>query len=255
MHTAQSSRGETADTAAEAVPSALPPSTRQRSLPKKTVSGLLNTKPGALGQLGCNAGAGAAPAQNLPVKRRGSFQQLKKGVQSCGSGAAFEGNAGSTSSLDSDSTQQSNVLSKLSQKMTHWEKYGTVLVLFLVDDCGSDKDAILQMLSAEGYDDHVSESMDSTLKVFEDGEVFPDIVMVDSDNDSVSVSQLIAKLMNINPTVAIMVLGSLGGATSCVASLQAGATDFMTKHQAVRNAGAHGVFFESIATDTRLAGR
>lgn len=32
--------------------------------------------------------------------------------------------------------------------------------------------------------------MDSTLKMFEDGEVFPDIVMVDSDNDSVSVSQV-----------------------------------------------------------------
>lgn len=35
--------------------------------------------------------------------------------------------------------------------------------------------------------------------------------------------------MTINPTVAIMVLGSLGGTTSSVASLQAGATDYMTK--------------------------
>lgn len=136
------SPGEVPAEASTSSPTA--PSPPSRRLPGRTASGLLNTKPGSLG-----LNAGASPqTQNLPVKRRGSFQQLKK-AQTGSNGTSVDNNASSTSSLDSDSTAQSSVLAKLTKKMTHWEKYGTVLVLFLVDDCGSDKDAILQMLSAE----------------------------------------------------------------------------------------------------------
>lgn len=121
---------------------------------------------------------------------------------------------------------------------THWEKYGTVLVLFAADDTGTDKAGVLQMLSAEvrlpavgfavhahaartagqpspssehttlapepsscrlrcglarrmqGYDDMTISSLDEAVRLFTDQEVFPDIVLVDSDNESMDTTKV-----------------------------------------------------------------
>ncbi|KAG2495444.1 hypothetical protein HYH03_006390 [Edaphochlamys debaryana] len=186
-----------------------------RRLPGRTPSGLLGQKPGTL-QL--NSSSTPATA-SLPTKRRGSFQQLKKaGTQG--------GRDGSSSHLDSDSSPSIFAVVK---KSTHWEKYGTVLVLLVADELSSDKEAVLQVLSAEGYDDSTTDDVAEAVKLFNEKEVYPDIVIVDSDNELVDTKQLIRQLQAVNPTVSILVLGSRGGALSPVAALQAGASDFMTK--------------------------
>lgn len=180
-------------------------------MPGRANSGMLGK-----GALQLNASSAQA-AQTLPVKRRGSFQQLKK------AGAPRDANG---SPLDSDSSPSIFAAVK---KSTHWEKYGTVLVLFVADDAGTEKEEVLQMLSAEGYDDHTTSTSEEALKLFTEREVYPDIVLLDSDNESIDVAKLIKALQKANPTVAIVVLGSKGGAVSAVQSLQSGAADFMLK--------------------------
>lgn len=108
-----------------------------RRLPGRTPSGLLG-KPGTL-----QLNQSTTPQQHvLPVKRRGSFQQLKKA-------GSYVGRDGASSPLDSDSSPSIFAVVK---KSTHWEKYGTVLVLLVADELSSDREAILQMLSAEVRD-------------------------------------------------------------------------------------------------------
>lgn len=121
------------DGAASAVPIKAPPSAGRR-LPGRTSSGLLG-KPGTL-QLNQST---SPQQQALPVKRRGSFQQLKKA-------GVHAGRHGASSHLDSDSSPSIFAVVK---KSTHWEKYGTVLVLLVADELSSDREAVLQMLSAE----------------------------------------------------------------------------------------------------------
>lgn len=190
-----------------------------RRVPGRTAS---FTKPAPQQPLGKGAlqlNASTTP-QALPVKRRGSFQQLKK------AGLPNSLCDSSSSHLDSDSSPSIFAIVK---KSTHWEKYGTVLVLFAADDSGTDKAEVLQMLSAEGYDDMTISSLDEAVRLFTEREVFPDIVLVDSDNESMDTQKLIKQLQRINPTVAIMVLGSKGGPISAIQALQAGAADYMVK--------------------------
>ncbi len=107
-----------------------------RRAPGRSASGNLGVALGK-GQLGLNqTNTPTAAAAALPVKRRGSFQQLKK------AGLPRDSN----SALDSDSRPSIFAVVK---KSTHWEKYGTVLVLLVADELSSDKENILQMLSAE----------------------------------------------------------------------------------------------------------
>ncbi|GIM02551.1 hypothetical protein Vretimale_7365 [Volvox reticuliferus] len=201
------------DGADSAVPNKASPSGSRR-LPGRTPSGLLG-KPGTL-QLNQST---TPQRQALPVKRRGSFQQLKKtGVHS--------GRDGASSPLDSDSSPSIFAVVK---KSTHWEKYGTVLVLLVADELSSDKEAIVQVLSAEGYDDNTTDNIAEALKLFSEKEVYPDIVVIDSDNELVDTRQLIRQLQGLNPTVAVIVLGSKGGPLTVVQALQAGAADFMLK--------------------------
>ncbi|GFR44507.1 hypothetical protein Agub_g5772 [Astrephomene gubernaculifera] len=199
-----------------AEPTALPKlaSSGGRRIPKRTPSGLLG-KPGSL-----QLNQSTTPQHHaLPVKRRGSFQQLKK----TGTHAGCDG---ASSYLDSDSSPSIFAVVK---KSTHWEKYGTVLVLLVADELSSDKEAVLQMLSAEGYDDNTTDNAQEAVKLFAEKEVYPDIVIIDSDNELVDTRQLIMQLQSLNPTVAVMVLGARGGPLPAVQALQAGAADFMAK--------------------------
>ncbi|PNW77668.1 hypothetical protein CHLRE_10g446450v5 [Chlamydomonas reinhardtii] len=210
-----------------ASPRAAPGASGGRRLPGRTPSGLLGQAAQGPQQPQPQLGKGAlqlnqsssAATTALPVKRRGSFQQLKK------IGAAG-GRDGSSSHLDSDSAPSIFAIVK---KSTHWEKYGTVLVLLVADELSSDKEAVVQMLSAEGYDDQTSDSIEEAVKLFSEREVYPDIVIVDSDNELVDTKQLIKALQALNPTVAVLVLGSRGGPMGAVAALQAGAADYMVK--------------------------
>ncbi|GLI63425.1 hypothetical protein VaNZ11_006395 [Volvox africanus] len=190
------------------------PSSGSRRLPGRTPSGLLG-KPGTL-QLNQST---TPQRQALPVKRRGSFQQLKKA-------GVHAGRDGASSPLDSDSSPSIFAVVK---KSTHWEKYGTVLVLLVADELSRDKEAIVQMLSAEGYDDNTTDNIPEAVKLFSEKEVYPDIVVIDSDNELVDTRQLIRQLQGLNPTVAVIVLGSKGGPLTVVQALQAGAADFMSK--------------------------
>ncbi|EFJ42707.1 hypothetical protein VOLCADRAFT_97137 [Volvox carteri f. nagariensis] len=201
------------DGADRPVPNKAPPSGGRR-LPGRTPSGLLG-KPGTL-QLNQST---TPQQQALPVKRRGSFQQLKKA-------GLHAGRDGASSHLDSDSSPSIFAVVK---KSTHWEKYGTVLVLVVADELSSDKEAVLQMLSAEGYDDNTTDNIEEALKLFAEKEVYPDIVIIDSDNELVDTRQLIRQLQSLNPTVAVLVLGSRGGPLSAVQALQSGAADYMMK--------------------------
>ncbi|KXZ47531.1 hypothetical protein GPECTOR_34g690 [Gonium pectorale] len=140
------------------------------------------------------------------------FQQLKKAGTHSGRDGAH---------LDSDSSPSIFAVVK---KSTHWEKYGTVLVLFVADELSRDREAVLQMLSAEGYDDQTTDDAAEAVKLFSEKEVFPDIVIIDSDAEL-----LILQLQGLNPTVAVLVLGSVGGPLSAVGALQAGAADYMAK--------------------------
>eukprot|EP00798_Chlamydomonas_sp_ICE-L_P014652 gene14652-20686_t len=149
--------------------------------------------------------------QALPVKRRGSYQSLKRHASP------------NQSNVESEDTP--SVMSLL-KKSTHWEKFGTILVLFCTKDKESDPDKVLQMLSAEGYDSEVCESQAEALKTFNAREVFPDIVLIDSTHHVYNTMQ------SKNPTVAIMCLGSprdSPGSSDVVTVLQGGATDFMHK--------------------------
>ncbi|GLC61812.1 hypothetical protein PLESTB_001805700 [Pleodorina starrii] len=201
------------DGAESTVPTKALPSGGRR-MPGRTPSGLLG-KPGTL-QLNQST---SPQHQALPVKRRGSFKQLKKA-------GSHVGRDGASSHLDSDSSPSIFAVVK---KSTHWEKYGTVLVLVVADELSSDKEAVVQMLSAEGYDDNTTDNVAEAVKLFSEKEVYPDIVIMDSDNELVDTRQLIRQLQGLNPTVAVLVLGSRGGPLSAVQALQAGAADFMMK--------------------------
>uniref|UniRef100_A0A7S0RU76 Response regulatory domain-containing protein n=1 Tax=Chlamydomonas leiostraca TaxID=1034604 RepID=A0A7S0RU76_9CHLO len=144
---------------------------------------------------------------SLPVKRRGSYQNLKKQMQH-------------------GSEDTPGVLASL-KKATHWEKFGTILVLY----CAKDKeehDELVQMMSVEGYDTEVVDNQLDALAYFKSREVFPDVVVVDTDH-TYNTIQLIKQFQAQLPTVAIIIMGSATSRPNAVTALNAGAADYMRK--------------------------
>jgi hypothetical protein len=118
----------------------------------------------------------ATPQANvLPVKRRGSYQSLKRG-----SGIKTE--------------DEPSVIGMI-KKATHWERFGTIMVLScLANEPGTDGEAVLQLLQAEGYDTEDCESQKSTVAAFSARDVFPDVVLIDTDKPGLDTAQLIRAL-------------------------------------------------------------
>jgi len=150
----------------------------------------------------------------LPVKRRGSYQSLKRNTEPSQSHIKSEG--------------EPSVISLL-KKSTHWERFGTILVQYCTKSKAEDCDGVLQMLCAEGYDAVVSETQTDAILTFSTREVFPDLVILDSEHPDLNTIQFIKQLQAKNPTVAIIVLGAKAGRVDAVSALQGGASDFMLK--------------------------
>lgn len=154
--------------------------------------------------------ASATPQANvLPVKRRGSYQSLKRGT-----GIKTE--------------DEPSVIGMI-KKATHWERFGTIMVLSCLANEGTDGEAVLQLLQAEGYDTEDCESQKSTVAAFSARDVFPDVVLIDTDKPGLDTAQLIRALQAQNAAVAIMCIGKRGGRLDAVGALQCGAADFMYK--------------------------
>eukprot|EP00798_Chlamydomonas_sp_ICE-L_P025644 gene25644-11308_t len=195
---------------------ATPPVAAPAETPAKTFGGYGGPKihpkpPSITGPLNAST---TPQVQSLPVKRRGSYQSLKR----------------HTVALSNIKSEDSPSVLTLLRKSTHWERFGTILVLLCTNNKNEDSDGVLQMLSAEGYDTEVTETQAEALQIFSSKEVFPDIVLIDCTQDTFNTMQMIKQLQAKNPTVAIMCLGSTDGdGVDVVTALQGGAADFMKK--------------------------
>ncbi|KAG1663578.1 hypothetical protein FOA52_013198 [Chlamydomonas sp. UWO 241] len=148
----------------------------------------------------------------LPIKRRGSYLLMKR----------------ERSALSSE--DEPSVMGLLTnRKPTHWERFGTVMVLCCLAPDSPEGTACMQMLQAEGYDTLTTSCLADAMTLFSTGEVFPDVVLVDCDARAFASIALIAKLQGLNATTAILLMGTRGGVVSPEAALQAGATDFMAR--------------------------
>ena len=123
----------------------------------------------------------------LPVKRRGSYQSLKRHV---------------TPTLGIESEEKPSIMN-LIKKATHWERFGTILVLGCMH--GDSASPVMQMLLAEGYDTNQVSSYSEAVEAFASAEVFPDVVLVDCDVTTYLPLQLISHLqVSMQPMHACM---------------------------------------------------
>ncbi|KAL6764484.1 hypothetical protein V8C86DRAFT_2476438 [Haematococcus lacustris] len=150
----------------------------------------------------------AAPrAVALPATRRGSYQSLKR----------------------QDGKERVQAVLFSTSKPTHWERYGTVMVLY----CGADGSAahdseLQQMLLAEGYDTRVVHNQPAAMQALTTAEALPDMVVIDADQ-SFNTLRLIEQVNSMNVTVATLVMGSVTTRPDAITSLTAGAADHMCK--------------------------
>ena len=134
---ASTSQSPVSEDAIRAAGSAGPASTSQPTLPSARKFGgwgppkQAPKPPSLTGPLNSSS---TPQVQALPVKRRGSYQSLKRHATP------------NQSNIESEDAP--SVISLL-KKATHWERFGTILVLVCTKSKDEDGDGILQMLSAE----------------------------------------------------------------------------------------------------------
>lgn len=99
--------------------------------------------------------------------------------------------------------------------------------LLIVDDEKSQRDLLSGFLSKKGFIVTTAGSGEEALNLYH--EFFAPVAIVDMKMPGMSGTELIGKLKEINPFIQVLVLTAFGSVETAVASMKAGATDYLTK--------------------------
>eukprot|EP01025_Chloroclados_australasicus_P056107 TRINITY_DN6897_c0_g1_i12.p2 TRINITY_DN6897_c0_g1~~TRINITY_DN6897_c0_g1_i12.p2 ORF type:complete len:342 (+),score=61.11 TRINITY_DN6897_c0_g1_i12:251-1276(+) len=179
---------------------------KQRSAPRRTSSGILKKA-----IHGNNGYEGAAAA--LPVKRRGSYQHLKRSVASTADGGdGCEGGEDVSEVGSVTSAEEVRSLSSPEYKQTHWEQFGTAQVLLL--SVGVDEELMSfydQALSAEGYDVLCVEDVIEVGDVLKQQKVEPDLALLLCEAFQSEEAEVLAALREVDGLMPVFILSKSDG--------------------------------------------
>jgi DNA-binding NtrC family response regulator len=108
--------------------------------------------------------------------------------------------------------------------MTEGAKKGRILV---VDDEASARHALSEILSDEGY--QVKMAGDGFRAIAAAQEFLPDVVLTDLKMPGMDGMSLLARLKEVHPETAVILMTAFGAVESAVLAMRAGATNYLTK--------------------------